>query len=83
MERFFALLTDKQLRRGVHRSTEELEAAIEHYIASVNAAPPTVSLDQIGERHTCDDQAFLPADLGDRCLSEHNQYNFGIRTLAR
>ena len=39
VERFFALLTDKQLRRGVHRSTEELEAAIEHYIASVNADP--------------------------------------------
>ena len=39
VERFFALLTDKQLRRGVHRSTKELEAAIEHYIASVNAAP--------------------------------------------
>ena len=39
VERFFALLTDKQLRRGVHRSTEELEAAIEHYIATVNADP--------------------------------------------
>ena len=39
VERFFALLTEKQLRRGVHRSTEELEAAIEHYIASVNKDP--------------------------------------------
>ena len=39
VERFFALLTEKQLRRGVHRSTEELEAAIEHYIASVNEDP--------------------------------------------
>ena len=39
VERFFALLTEKQLRRGVHRSTEELEAAIEHYMATVNAAP--------------------------------------------
>ena len=27
VERFFALLTEKQLRRGVHRSTEELEEA--------------------------------------------------------
>ena len=28
LERFFALLTEKQLRRGVHRSTKELEAAV-------------------------------------------------------
>ena len=39
VERFFALLTEKQLQRGVHRSTEELKAAIEHYIATVNAEP--------------------------------------------
>ena len=39
VERFFALLTDKQLGRGAHRSTEKLEAAIEHYMASVNADP--------------------------------------------
>ena len=39
VERFFALLTEKQLRRGVHRSTKELEVAIEHYIATVNANP--------------------------------------------
>ena len=39
VERFFALLTEKQLRRGVHRSTEELEGAIEHYLATVNADP--------------------------------------------
>ena len=39
VERFFALLTEKQLRRGVHRSTEELEEAIEHYLATVKADP--------------------------------------------
>ena len=39
VERFFANLTDKQLRRGVHRSTRELEAAIEAYIETVNADP--------------------------------------------
>ena len=39
VERFFALLTEKQLRRGVHRSTEELEEAIRHYIDTVNANP--------------------------------------------
>ncbi len=39
IERFFANLTDKQLRRGVHRSTRELEAAIKGYINTVNADP--------------------------------------------
>jgi transposase len=31
VERWFAALTDKQLRRGVHRSTRELEAAIREH----------------------------------------------------
>ena len=39
VERFFALLTEKQLRRGVHRSTKDLEAAILGYIETVNADP--------------------------------------------
>ena len=33
------MLTDKQLRRGVHRSTQELEQAIRDYIDTVNANP--------------------------------------------
>jgi transposase len=39
VERFFALLTEKQIRRGVHRSTGELEAAIKAYIDATNAEP--------------------------------------------
>ena len=39
VERFFANLTEKQIRRGAHRSTEQLEAAIESYIDLVNAKP--------------------------------------------
>lgn len=39
VERFFADLTERQIRRGVHRSTQELEAAIDAYIATVNADP--------------------------------------------
>ncbi|CCG42741.1 IS630 family transposase [Magnetospirillum molischianum] len=39
VERFFALLTDRQLRRGVHRSTAELEAAIRVFIDTNNADP--------------------------------------------
>ncbi len=39
VERFFALLTEKQLRRGVHRSTAELEQAILDYLDIVNEDP--------------------------------------------
>jgi transposase len=39
VERWFAALTEKQLRRGVHRSTRELEAAIRRYIDLTNARP--------------------------------------------
>ena len=39
VERFFALLTDQQIRRGAHRSTTELEAAINAYIDACNANP--------------------------------------------
>src|SRR6267154_1247109 len=39
VERFFALLTDQQIKRGAHRSTAALEAAIAGYIAARNADP--------------------------------------------
>jgi transposase len=39
VERFFAELTSKQIRRGVHRSLRELEDAIQRYIATVNDDP--------------------------------------------
>jgi hypothetical protein len=39
VERFFDLLTGKQIRRGVHRSTDELEAAIRTYVDATNAEP--------------------------------------------
>lgn len=39
VERWFGLLTEKQLRRRVHRSTQALQAAIRAYIAHTNAQP--------------------------------------------
>ncbi len=39
VERWFAALTEKQLRRGVHRSTRELEMAIRRYIDLTNEHP--------------------------------------------
>lgn len=39
VERWFAALTEKQIRRGVHRSTRELENAIRRYIEATNRRP--------------------------------------------
>jgi hypothetical protein len=51
VERFLALLTEKQVRRGAHRSTAELEAAILTYLAIHNEHPKpfvwTKTADQI------------------------------------
>ena len=51
VERWFAALTEKHVRRGVHRSTRELEDAIRRYIDLTNAHPKpfvwTKTADQI------------------------------------
>lgn len=39
VERFFAKITEKRIRRGVFRSVDELETAIDEYIARHNEAP--------------------------------------------
>lgn len=51
VERWFALLTERAIKRGVHRSTSELEAAIREFIAHHNEDPKpfvwTKTADQI------------------------------------
>ncbi len=51
VERWFALLTQRQIRRGSHRSVQELETAIREFIAAHNQQPKpfrwTKSADQI------------------------------------
>ena len=51
VERWFAEITRKQIRRGTHRSTRELEKAIRDYLATYNQNPRpfvwTKSADQI------------------------------------
>jgi len=39
VERWFAELTEKQIRRGSHRSVNQLECAIQKYIAICNEDP--------------------------------------------
>lgn len=51
VERFFAALTEKQIKRGAHRSVRELESAIKQYLAVTNKSPKpfiwTKSADEI------------------------------------
>ncbi len=51
VERWFGLLTERQLRRGTHRSTRELESAIREFLAVHNTNPKpfvwTKTADQI------------------------------------
>ena len=51
VERWFALLTQRQIQRGSHTSVRELEAAIKHFIVANNQQPKpfhwTKSADQI------------------------------------
>ena len=51
VERWFATLTQKQIRRGIHRSTRELEQAIRTYLRITNEDPKpfvwTKTADQI------------------------------------
>lgn len=42
VERFFALLTERQIRRGVHRSTRKLEQAIAEFIEHHNEDPKPI-----------------------------------------
>ena len=46
VERWFALLTDKKLRRGAHRSIQALEKDIRDWITNWNDNPKTLHLDQ-------------------------------------
>ena len=45
-ERWFGLLTDKLIRRGVHTSVQALENDIRDWIGSWNDNPPALHLDQ-------------------------------------
>ena len=51
VQRWFALLTQRQIKRGSHRSVQQLETAIREFIAAHNQQPQpfrwTKSADQI------------------------------------
>jgi hypothetical protein len=51
VERWFALLTERQIKRGAHTSVRQLQDAIEKFLSVSNAAPKpfvwTTTADQI------------------------------------
>ena len=51
VERFFAELTQKRIRRGVFKSVQELVAAIYHYLDQRNQHPKSFVWTAIGEDH--------------------------------
>jgi len=55
VERFFAEITGKRIRRGVFKTVEELEVAITDYLAKHNANPKpfkwTATADSILEKN--------------------------------
>jgi hypothetical protein len=64
VERWFAGLTEKQLRRGPHRSTRELETAIRRYIDMTNErTSQAVRVDEDGRRHPGERGALLSSNL--------------------
>jgi hypothetical protein len=63
VERFFANLTEKQIRRGAHRSTAELEAADPSLSRRGQCRPKAFQMDQIRRRHSRRHQALLSQNL--------------------
>ena len=68
IERFFGLLTEQQIRRGVHRSTKALETAIIDYITFRNADPKPFRWVK-----TADDILAAIGRFCRRTLATHNQ----------
>jgi transposase len=62
VERFFALITERKIRRGIHRSVVALRADIMSLIEKHNAelvVPQALPLDQVRRRHPRLDRALL------------------------
>ena len=52
VERFFAEITGKKIRRGAFASVAELITAIEDYLSAHNADPKTIRLDKDRQGHS-------------------------------
>jgi len=72
VERFFALLADKQIKRGAHRSVKELIAAIEAFISQQNANPKPMRWTKSADDILASIERFCR-----RTLEVHNQTHAG------
>ena len=63
VERWFSTLTEKQIRRGTHRSTRQLEQAIRSYLDTYNADPKPFTWHK-----SADDMEHLPAGRSQHAL---------------
>lgn len=68
VERWFGFLTQQQLRRGVFRSTRNLETTIRNYIDNHNEEPKAVHLDQNRRRDSRHRGEILSANFRDTTL---------------
>jgi transposase len=72
VERFFALLADKQIKRGAHRSVKELIATIEAFINQQNANPKPLRWTKSADDILASIERFCR-----RTLEVHNQTHTG------
>ena len=70
VERWFGLLTEKQLRRGVHQSSAELEAAIYRYLDVTNEDPKPFVWTKTADQFLASVAHLLPAYFGYRTLAQ-------------
>ncbi len=80
VERFFALLSEQQIKRGVHRSTAELEAAINTYIKTRNADPKPFRWTKSADDILASIERFCRRTISAHETELHR--NFRIRTLG-
>jgi transposase len=72
VERFFALLAEKQIKRGAHRSVKELIAAIEAFISQQNANPKPLRWTKSADDILASIERFCR-----RTIKAHNQTHSG------
>ncbi|MGZ9204863.1 MAG: IS630 family transposase, partial [Nitrospira sp.] len=68
LERFFALLTERALKRGVFRSVGDLEQAIKTYIEANNADPKPFRWTKTADDILASIQRFCLRTLEPKCL---------------
>ena len=78
VERFFALITERRIRRGIYRSVAALRADIMAFIDLHNAEPKPFRWTKSADRHPGFHRALLPLQ---RRRRNHDVANFRFRTL--